>query len=203
MFTLFKTVYNAHNEHKVKNHMKVFFSPLALGTPLDIHHLSKIHCDGYHLDVMDRTVVSNFCRHDYIIPDLKSLKKPIQVHLMGSQKLINPICIMGPDIIFIHPKWCEDFNKAVLDLQKHGVKVGIVWDADEAEQYFDLADEVLFMTVVPGFSGQDLIKSRLERIRQILPNKPTWIDGGVNQTSIKYLDGVTGVIVGSGISTLR
>jgi ribulose-phosphate 3-epimerase len=184
--------------------MQVFFSTLTFGQNFSIEQVSKVKCDGYHLDVMDGTVVPNLCRHDFFIQELKSLGKPIQVHLMGSQALVKSIAAQKPDIVFVHPKWCEDLDNAVSELRRHNVKIGIVWDADGADTHFNSADEALFMTVVPGFGGQELLQSRLPMIKKLLPNKPSWVDGGINADTIKYFTGLdVSIIVGAGLQSLR
>jgi ribulose-phosphate 3-epimerase len=179
-----------------------YYSLLAAKGQDPLQSARNSNADGFHVDVMDGVIVKNVCKDHLLIPELKSLNKPIQVHLMGNQAILQEIIAVKPDTVFIHPHWCDNVLQVMYELRENNIKAGIVWNNDNTETYFDFADEILFMTVEPGASGQTFIENRIEKIKNIIPNKPSWVDGGVNIDTVKLLEflPLSGVIVGSGIA---
>lgn len=182
--------------------LPIYYSLLAAGDQDPIQCARKSNAHGFHVDVMDGIMVKNVCNHHHFIPELKSLNKPIQVHLMGTETLLPEVISTNPDIIFFHPHWCDNVLKVIYELHQNGIKAGIVWNDDNTETYFDLADEILCMTVEPGEAGQTLIENRIKKIKDMSIKKPLWIDGGINTETIKFLEvlPISGAVVGSGIA---
>lgn len=178
--------------------MKKFLSLLEAKEGNWTDYINSFNPDGLHLDVMDGHAVNNLGLPLWIIPSLPKL--PVQVHLM-----VNPVELFvemtikyKPDLVFFHPKWSADPLKFIDLLNSHDIEVGIAWD-DDSERYFNLVDTILCMTVTPGKSGQRFLSERLEKIRGFAKIKKIWLDGGINQESIKLLEGIKleGVVVGS------
>jgi ribulose-phosphate 3-epimerase len=73
------------------------------------------------------------------------------------------------------------------------------------EELAELVDHVLVMTVNPGFGGQQLIESALDKVpmlRRILPERVAIeVDGGVNRENIHQVVQMGGnwVIAGSAV----
>ena len=188
--------------------MRIFCSLLEIKSIDFGQYLKEIKFDGVHLDIMDGHAVPNIGLPLWIIPGIRAEigHKPIQVHLMTNPtELFMEMTIrFRPNTVFFHPKWCKSPIDIAAKLQQHGIKVGIAWDYDNSEEYFEIADEILFMTVEPGRSGQKMILDRLEKIANIAPrDKLFWIDGGVNLENLKYIEDIkpTGVIVGKSIDS--
>ena len=170
----------------------LFASVWASDNPIDLARNTKAH--GFHIDIIDRPDSLK----PEIISHLKEFGKSIQVHLMGGPEMLPEILHHRPDIVFVHPKWCDP---SLI----RGTKVGVVWDDDSSTDHFPQADEVLFMTVHPGSCGQPMIRSRIPEIRRIMPNKPCWIDGGVNRHTIQLLQNlpIAGIIAGNALPDLE
>lgn len=190
--------------------MKLFFSPLGVNLLNLEKYLKGLSFDGIHFDIMDGHAVPNLGLPPWMIPAIKEAidDKKVQVHLMANpvEKFIDLIAPFTPDIVFFHPKWCFSVEECSNCLREYGIKVGIVWNDDGSERYFDLADEILFMTVEPGRSGQELLERRIHRISQLMPiSKPFWIDGGINIDNLNLVKPLnpSGVIAGKGIFQLQ
>jgi ribulose-phosphate 3-epimerase len=85
-----------------------------------------------------------------------------------------------------------------------GIKPGTPIDA--YEEYIDLVDMFLIMTVEPGFGGQKFMKnmmSKVQRTRQIIGDRPIWlqVDGGVSMSTIEFAleAGADTFVVGSAV----
>lgn len=191
--------------------LEIYFSPLGLRKVNPLWYAATCNSDGFHIDVMDGLIVPNYSRDDRLIPKLKKLKKPIQIHLMVkiTEEWIDEMIYYQPDTIFLHPEWTVNVEEVTQKLRDNNIKVGIVWNNNDiSHNFFTLADEILFMTVEPGFSGQTLIHNRLGQIRTMMNGvqitQKTWIDGGVKSEFIDMFDemGMTGVISGSRIQEL-
>jgi ribulose-phosphate 3-epimerase len=186
--------------------MQIYLSLLGCKDGNFLTFAKSYKCYGFHIDIMDGYYVPNLGVPNWIIPTIAELGKPLQVHLMvnDSDKFLDLVLPYKPDSVFIHPDTCNRVEQAISRIKQNGSKAGIVWnDCDQAKEYFDIADEVLFMTVNPGFGGQKLLGERINRIKELVPkDKLCWVDGGINKSNIDLLAdlGVTGAIVGSGIT---
>ena len=120
---------------------------------------------------------------------------PLHVHLM----LIDPIPYLdefvkaGANTLSIHMESNCDAIEGLQKIRALGVRAGITLNPKTpVETVFDiveqeLADEVLIMSVEPGFGGQKYmtdVESKLFRLRQRWPNLDIAIDGGIDQMSV-------------------
>lgn len=171
------------------------FSNLAV----DIKRAEDAGVDMIHFDVMDGVFVPNI---SFGVPVLKSIKKctslVFDVHLMISDpdKFIEPFASFGADIITFHAEAASDIDKTIDLIHSFGIKAGISIKPDTPvsviEKYLDKLDLVLIMTVEPGFGGQGLIESTLEKITQVREffnqksiNAFLQVDGGISGETAK------------------
>lgn len=161
-----------------------------------------------HVDLMDGKFVPN--RTEDYITNLKNIKKPLDVHLMVE----NPIDYilkykdLKPEFITIHSEINSNI-KDLLDLIKsYNIKTGIsIKPKTSVESIMDLLpyiDNILIMSVEPGFGGQkfmDEVLYKIEILNKIRKennyNYVISIDGGINDTNIEKVQGVDFVISGS------
>jgi len=187
-----------------------------LGRHLDV--LAQSGADMVHLDVMDGHFVPNI---SFGLPVIQSLRKKsslvFDVHLMIShpRTYIQRFADAGADIITFHVEGCWDADEVfeTIDLIKStGKRVGItlkpVTDIHSVFEFVEHVDQVLIMSVNPGFGGQFFIAESLQRARELRDyadglgiNLDIEMDGGINLSNVRQvLDaGVNVVVVGSGI----
>ena len=192
--------------------IQMYLSLLAAKDGNFLNFAETHRCDGFHLDMIDGYYAPNLGVPHWIIPALRQLGKPIQVHLMVKEpeKFVELVLPYRPDSVFFHVETARDPAGLIEGIKCAGSKVGIVWDnnTDLVQKYFHLMDEILFMTVKPGFGGQSFVVERLEEIDKIMRKLPetklTWVDGGVNGSNLGLIRalGVTGAVAGSGIDTI-
>lgn len=164
-----------------------------------IYELEEAKTNYFHIDVMDGEFVKNNT-HDTMLEYCEYLdnitKVPLDVHLMVKdvKNFIDSYLIFNPNILTFHYEACKD-KEEVLELIKYvkekGRRVGIsikpntkVEDIYEILPYVHL---VLVMTVEPGEGGQELIKSTVDKIKQLKEyreennyNFDIEADGGIN-----------------------
>lgn len=130
--------------------------------------------DQLHLDIMDAHFVPNLS----IGPDVvkmcnDALRIPLSVHLMMTRpdQYFITFIEAGAHSILIHIEADCDVPKTLHRIHEHGARAGITINPDTpARMIFpvlDVVDEVLCMTVHPGYGGQSFIREVLPKIREI------------------------------------
>ena len=200
------------------NHVKIAPSILSsnfskLGE--EITTLNKSECDYIHIDVMDGHFVPNLTIGPDVVKSLrKYTKKVFDVHLMIDpvQEFIPQFIEAGADIITIHHEISEEVIESLELIKKNKKKVGIsikpLTPAKVIHKYLEIIDLVLIMTVEPGFGGQQLIKSQIEKIKEIRKiignrNIDIEVDGGVNLKNAKELKKAGANILVSGSTIFK
>ncbi|NLM63134.1 MAG: ribulose-phosphate 3-epimerase [Mollicutes bacterium] len=180
----------------------------------NIEILDKTDIDYLHLDIMDSIFVDN---KTYSIDEIKFLlentTKPKDVHLMVSdvKKYIDDFKTIDPEFITFHYEAVDDPQKIIDYVKKEGIKVGISikpkTQIKEIIPYLPFIDLVLIMSVVPGRGGQKFIKNVISKVEKLNNLKKEYgykfvveIDGGINDQTILYCQGVDIVVVGSFIT---
>lgn len=148
--------------------------------------------DWLHFDIMDGHFVPNLSfGADFVRQFRKFSKLFFDVHIMVE----NPLSFLpmfydsGADMITFHYEAAPDPLKVLHEIKAHGMKAGIsLKPGTPAEVLRPLAgeaDNILIMTVEPGFGGQSFIKEMLPKIaltaEMIKGSGATLeVDGGIN-----------------------
>jgi ribulose-phosphate 3-epimerase len=119
--------------------------------------------------------------------------------------LIEKFVAAGCDLLEFHYEAAPDQVDHWLDyLHEHGVKSGLVLNpdtpVDTVKQFLPKLDQILLMTVYPGFGGQSFLPESVERLHQLRqlvgPDFPVEVDGGINdQTGRKASEAGANVFV--------
>lgn len=110
--------------------------------------------------------------------------------IVQPENYIEAFAKAGADIITIHEESTPHIHRAVQMIKASGVKAGVVINPgtplSAIEYVLDLVDQVLIMTVNPGFGGQSFIESSLDKIAQLKEWKESKgytydieVDGGI------------------------
>jgi ribulose-phosphate 3-epimerase len=135
--------------------------------------------DWIHFDVMDNHYVPNLtigplvC--EAIRPHATKDGKPamIDVHLMVEpvDRLIPDFSKAGANLISFHPEASPHVNRTINLIRDQGCQAGLVLNPatplHHLDHTLDLLDLVLLMSVNPGFGGQSIIPSTLDKIAQV------------------------------------
>lgn len=149
--------------------------------------------DQLHLDVMDGHFVPNISFGPAVVAMARKVfDQPLDVHLMLTRpdQFVKPFAEAGSDSLLIHIEAECDVPATLKDIREAGMLPGIVLnpgtDADAVFEVLDagLADQVLCMTVWPGFGGQKFIQDVLPKIKVLrdrYPELDVSVDGGVDR----------------------
>lgn len=171
--------------------------------------INETDADGLHVDLMDGVYAGtkNF-DIDYLQEMLKDNAKRIDIHMMVDRpsKYLDKILLLYPDCVYIHPKTEPGALGILNELSYHEVKRGIAINPDENikdfAHYIPYVDRVLLMSVVPGKGGQKFLEETEKRLKELLSYKnennfEIYIDGGINDKTIKKVLDADGVVSGS------
>ena len=152
-----------------------------------------------HLDIMDGHFVPNISFGPDVVQSLrKNSNLFFDVHLMLSNpnKHYESFIRAGADLITIHVEPEYPIEETINAIKDRGVLAGIAinpeTDVNAVMPYLKMVDLVLVMTVHPGFGGQKLIASCLDKVRTIKEKQLELgldfrieVDGGVNLENAK------------------
>lgn len=151
----------------------------------------------FHIDIMDGHFVPNLSFGPELVSDFKR-EFPMtdaEIHLMSdAPKVLVPEFVKaGADLIEIHYEAMseEEVNYWFDYLKSNGVKTGLVLNPDTPvevlKRFYSKIDQVLLMTVYPGFGGQKFLEGsdeKISRTRELLdqlnPKIKIEVDGGIN-----------------------
>jgi ribulose-phosphate 3-epimerase len=132
--------------------------------------------DLIHFDVMDNHYVPNLtigppvCESLRRYLDREGVAAGIDAHLMIApvDALIPRFADAGADFISIHPDATKDVSASLEAIREAGCRPGIVFNPDVPltglEDWVEVVDLVLLMSVFPGFGGQRFIESTVPKI---------------------------------------
>lgn len=158
-----------------------------------INKIDKSDANYIHVDLMDGIYVENNNLDNYL-DGLENTIKPLDVHIMVDEpiKYIEDLSKLNTEIITFHLDSCDSPLEVINKIKEYNIKVGIAINPSDniniINDYIDLIDYVLIMSVVPGRGGQEFIKDVLIKL-DYLKNKYllVGIDGGINSETIRYL----------------
>ena len=153
--------------------------------------------DQIHLDVMDGVFVPNISMGPAVVAMVNRVTElPLDVHLMliRPQEHIEAFAKAGSDCILIHIEADCDVEETLKKIRTLGCKAGITVNPETPiDSIFQClekgwVDEVLIMSVHPGFGGQSYIsdaEEKLAEIRRRYPEMLISIDGGIDQKTVQ------------------
>lgn len=155
--------------------------------------------DAVHVDVMDYHFVPNLTFGPQMVGRIRDVSPvPLDIHLMiaDPERWAVDFAATGADCVTFHVEATGDPVAVIEALEQAGSKTGIsVKPGTPIEPYLDLVervDQILIMTVEPGFGGQSFMDSVLGKVtavaaRAAQSGRDIWIqvDGGVGPGTIR------------------
>ncbi|MDR2156607.1 MAG: ribulose-phosphate 3-epimerase [Clostridiales Family XIII bacterium] len=185
----------------------------ALGDTLAM--LGNGGADFIHMDVMDGRFVPNISFGSAVIESLsKKTELPFDVHLMVEEPgdALARYVTERTEYIVVHYEACRHLDRVLRGIKSLNVKCGVALNPSThpavLDYVLDLVDQILVMSVNPGFGGQAFIPGVLDKVRmydsvrkELKLRYEIAVDGGVNvETAPSILEaGADILVVGSAV----
>jgi len=99
------------------------------------------------------------------------------------------------DTVLVHIESCKDSQKVIDIVKKKGKRIGFVLNPetsiDSIQNFLDDIDQVLIMTVNPGFYGSPFLPKMIDKIKKLrkkCPNLDIEVDGGITDKTIGFVN---------------
>ena len=149
--------------------------------------------DYIHVDVMDGHFVPSLTFGPGVVRAIRRwTSTPLDVHMMveAPERYVDEIADAGADIITVHVEACIHLHRVVEQIRERGARAGVAVNpatpASAVEEVLPDLDQVLAMTVNPGFGGQPFIETmvgKIGRLRKALDERgldaELEVDGGI------------------------
>jgi ribulose-phosphate 3-epimerase len=145
----------------------------------EVEAVERSGADWIHVDVMDGRFVPNLTLGPVVVEAVRrSTSLPLDVHLMivEPERYIDEFVKAGAATVGVHVETCPHLHRTVAQIREAGARASVVLNPSTPAAHVELVladvDQVLVMTVNPGFGGQRFISTMLPKIRTLR----RWID---------------------------
>ncbi len=171
--------------------------------------------DYIHVDVMDGHFVPSLTFGPGVVRAIRRWTGiPLDVHMMveAPERYVDEIADAGADIITVHAEACTHLHRVVEQIRERGARAGVAVNpatpASAVDEVLPDLDQVLAMTVNPGFGGQPFIETmvgKIGRLRKSLDERgldaELEVDGGIKAGNARLASaaGASVLVAGSAV----
>ena len=181
----------------------------------DVRDICERGIDYLHIDVMDGSFVPNISFGPAVMKSLNGITTaPYDVHLMiwDPDRYIENFITPFTEYITVHYEACEDLTHTLQHIKEAGAKTGVSIKPGTApevlDDYLKDIDQILVMSVEPGFGGQKFMDSSLPKIAYYKAKREELgldyvisVDGGVGSSNAHLVKeaGADMIVAGSAV----
>lgn len=178
----------------------------------EVKRMEAAQVDAIHIDVMDGHFVPYFALGADVVQSVRKITRlPIEVHLMIQQpdRYARAFVEAGADLLIVHLEAYHDPKRTIAMVQEMGCRCALAINpmtlVENTYALLKTADQLLCMSVNPGFMGQPFIIEVLEKVRVARAFRDKnhlqfdiSIDGGVTDETVGpcVTSGANQVVVG-------
>ena len=155
--------------------------------------------DYVHVDIMDGHFVPNITMGPLVVQAVRrNTSLPLDVHMMiaSPERYVDEFADAGADIITVHVEACTHLHRVVHQIRESGARAGAALNPatspSAVEEVLADLDQVLVMTVNPGFGGQAFIHGVVDKIRRVRERLDSLgltadleVDGGISPATAR------------------
>jgi ribulose-phosphate 3-epimerase len=185
----------------------------------EVRAVEAAGADWIHVDVMDGRFVPNITIGPLVVEAVRRVTSlPLDVHLMivEPERYVGDFAKAGADRILVHVEACTHLSRVLQQIRAAGCKAGVVLNPHTPEEsiryVLDELDQILVMSVNPGFGGQAFLpsaSSKLEALRRTIDTLShevvLEVDGGIAPSTIGDVTaaGAEAVVAGAAVFGAR
>jgi ribulose-phosphate 3-epimerase len=167
----------------------------------EVKAIEAAGADYVHVDVMDGRFVPNLTIGPLVVEAVKKATSlPLDVHLMivEPEKYVPDFIKAGAAIVTVHVEVSPHLHRTLQQIRALGAKASVVLNPSTSlttiEEVLGDVDQVLLMSVNPGFGGQAFIPSTVDKVRRLRAmfdarglSTDIEVDGGINAETAKLV----------------
>ncbi|MDF7639572.1 ribulose-phosphate 3-epimerase [Lactobacillus sp. ESL0791] len=166
-----------------------------------LQQLAEAKVDFLHIDVMDSNFVNEIEFGKSIVKEISQHSKiPLDIHMMveSPERILKDYALPTTQTIGIHIEATNHIHRILTMIKNLNKKAEVIINPGTAietiKPVLNLVDQVMIMSVDPGFGGSTFINSSIERVKQLndLRQKYNYhyqieVDGSVDNNNLKEL----------------